>query len=65
MKAIKFSGCLELINPNLKMKDVKRIMKDNFDFYAWSDINEQSLWNYFKMNIYDKTSYFSKLKEIL
>ena len=63
MKTIKFPGCLELINPNLKTKEVKRIMKDNFDFYAWSDINEQSLWNFFKMNIYYKTIYFAKKRQ--
>lgn len=77
METINFSFCPELIKPNLKMKDVKRIIKDktgieednqrfhvyfNFlNFYEWEIMDERLFWDNFKMEIYDKTRYHAKI----
>ena len=79
MEEIKFSDCPELIDPDLKMKDIKKIIKDKtgiaeenqrihvyfdfFDFWAWKSMDESSFWSNFKMNIYDVTRYFAKIKK--
>ena len=79
MEEIKFSDCPELIDPDLKMKDIKKIIKDKtgiteenqrihvyfnfFDFWAWKSLDESSFWSYFKMNIYDATRYYAKIKK--
>ena len=77
METIIFSYCPELIKPNLKMKDIKRIIKDktkikeenqrfhvyfNFlNFFGWESNDERSFWDALKMNIYDKTRYHAKI----
>ena len=77
METINFSFCPELIKPNWKMKDVKRIIKDktgieednqrfhvyfNFlNFYEWEIMDERLFWDNFKMEIYDKTRYHAKI----
>ena len=79
METIKFSDFPELIKPNLKLKDAKRIIKDKtdieednqrfhiyfdfFDFYAWKSYNENSFWDFFKIKIYDKSRYFAKISK--
>ena len=79
METIKFSDCPELIDPDLKMKDIKKIIKDKtgiteenqrihvyfnfFDFWAWKSLDESSFWSNFKMNIYDATRYYAKIKK--
>lgn len=79
METIKFSDCPELIDPDLKMKDIKKIIKDKtgiteenqrihvfFDFsYIWKlePTDESSFWSHFKMNIYDVTRYYVKIKK--
>ena len=79
METIKFSDCPELIDPDLKMKDIKKIIKDKtgiteenqrihvyfnfFDFLAWKSTDESSFWSNFKMNIYDATRYYAKIKK--
>jgi hypothetical protein len=79
MEEIKFSDCPELIDPDLKMKDIKKIIKDKtgiteenqrihvyfnfFDFWAWKSLDESSFWSNFKMNIYDATRYYAKIKK--
>lgn len=79
METIKFSDFPELIKPNLKLKDAKRIIKDKtdieednqrfhiyfdfFNFYAWEGYNEKSFWDFFKIKIYDKSRYFAKISK--
>ena len=68
MEEIKFSDCLELLKPNLKLKDIKRIIKEKtgiieqnqrfhiyFDYYHSSD--EQPFWNRLYFKIYDNTRF--------
>ena len=78
METIKFSECPELIQPNLKINDVKRIIKektgiieqnqrfhvyfDFFDFMYFDYSDTQSFWKNFKIEIYDKTRYITTLK---
>ena len=79
METIKFSDCPELIDPDLKMKDFKRIIKDKtgiteenqkihvyFNFsnnWELQPMDESSFWGHFKMNIYDVTRYYTKIKK--
>ena len=79
MEEIKFSDCPELIDPDLKMKDIKKIIKDKtgitednqrihvyfdfFNFWAWKSLDESSFWSNFKMIIYDATRYYAKIKK--
>ena len=79
METIKFSDCPELIDPDLKMKDIKKIIKDKtgiteenqrihvyfnfFDFWDWKSLDESSFWSNFKMNIYDATRYHAEIKK--
>ena len=67
METIKFSDCPELIDPDLKMKDFKRIIKDKtgiteenqrihvyfnfFNFWELKPMDESSFWSNFKVNI--------------
>ena len=78
MEEIKFSDCLELLKPNLKLKDIKRIIKEKtgiieqnqrfyiyfnyFDFFYYDASDEQSFWDSFNFKIYDKTRYKTVLK---
>ena len=78
METIRFSDCSELLKPNLKLKDIKKIIKektgiieqnqrfhvyfDYFDFFYYNTGDEQSFWQYFKMKIYDKTRYKTLIK---
>ena len=78
METIKFSDCLELLKPNLKLKDIKKIIKektgiieqnqrfhvyfDYFDFFYYNAGDEQLFWDSFKMKIYDKTRYKTVIK---
>ena len=78
METIKFSKCSELINPNLKIKDVKEIIKERtgiieqnqrfhvyFDFlnyFYFKKSDEESFWENFIIQIYDKTRYNTTLK---
>ena len=79
METIKFSDCPELIDPDLKMKDFKRIIKDKtgiteenqkihvfFDFsniWELKPMDESSFWSHFKMNIYDVTRYYAEINK--
>ena len=79
MEEIKFSECPELINPNLKFKDIKRIIKEKkgikeenqrfhvffefINFYAYEDMDAHSFWDHFKIEIYDKSRYHTLLKK--
>ena len=78
METITFSDCSELLKPNLKLKDIKKIIKektgiieqnqrfhvyfDYFDFFYYNTSDEQLFWNRFEMKIYDKTRYKTVLK---
>ena len=78
METIKFSKCSELINPNLKIKDVKKIIKEKtgiieqnqrfhvyFDFFSYNYFtksDEESFWENLNIKIYDKTRYNTTIK---
>ena len=78
METIRFSDCSELLKPNLKLKDIKKIIKektgiieqnqrfhvyfDYFDFFYYNTSDEQLFWNSFEMKIYDKTRYKTLIK---
>ena len=78
METIKFSKCSELINPNLKIKDVKEIIKEKtgiieqnqrfhvyFDFFSYdyfAKSDEESFWENLNIKIYDKTRYNTTIK---
>ena len=78
METIKFSKCSELINPNLKIKDVKEIIKERtgiieqnqrfhvyFDFliyFYFKKSDEESFWENFNIQIYDKIRYNTAVK---
>ena len=75
METIYFSSCPELINPNLQMKDIKRIIKDKkgikeenqrfkivFEDYFGHKNNELHLWQYLKINIYDISKYRTSIE---
>ena len=73
MKEIRFSHCPEFLNPNLKIKDVKNIIKDktgikeeNQKFRVtyennYGDIDDISFWNCFTMEVYDISNYEADL----
>ena len=79
MEEIKFSECPELINPNLKFKDIKRIIKEKkgikeenqrfhvffefINFYAYEYMDAHSFWDNLTIKIYDKTRYHTLLKK--
>ena len=81
METITFSQCPELTQPNLKIKDIKRIIKnktgiieenqrfhvyfDFFNFFYYNDGDEYSFWESFKMKIFDKTRYHTKINKNL
>ena len=66
----------ELLNPKLKIKDVKEIIKDitgikeenqrfhlSFEFYSYSDYsNERLFWNQVKLLYYDTSKYRTEIK---
>lgn len=75
METIYFSSCPELINPNLQMKDIKRIIKEKkgikeenqrfkiiFDDNFGQRNNELYFWQYLKINIYDISKYRTSLE---
>ena len=77
MKEIQFSTCPEIIKPNLKIKDVKTIIKNktgireenqrfriSLDFSNQSN-SEQPFWDNFMMEIYDISQYRTKLQRNL
>ena len=77
MEKITFFNCPELINPNLKTKDIKRIIKEKtgikeenqrlhvyFEFLNFlyeKDIDERLFYNNFEIRVYDKTRYNTSL----
>ena len=73
MKEIRFSHCPEFLNPNLKIKDVKNIIKDktgikeeNQKFRVtyennYGDIDDISFWNCFTMEVNDISNYEADL----
>ena len=77
MEEIKFFDCPELINKDLKMKDIKRIIKektgiieenqrfhvyfDSINFHYYNSMDAALFWNNFKIKIYDKTRYHTSL----
>ena len=79
MEEIKFRECPELINPNLKFKDIKRIIKEKtgikevnqrfhvffefINFYAYEYMDAHSFWDNLTIKIYDKTRYHTLLKK--
>ena len=77
MKEIQFSTCPEIIKPNLKIKDVKTIIKnktgireENQRFrislvFSNQSNSEQPFWDNFKMEIYDISQYRTKLQRSL
>jgi len=73
MKQIQFSTCPEIIKPNLKIKDVKTMIKNktgiteenqrfriSLDFSNQSN-SQQPFWDNFIMEIYDISKYRTKL----
>ena len=78
METIKFSECSELLKPNLKLKDIKKIIKEKtgiieqnqrfhiyfnyLNFFYYNASDEQLFWDSFKMKIYDKTRYKTVIK---
>ena len=75
MKTIYFSSCTELIDQNLKMKDIKRIIKAKtgikeenqrfrirFDENFGHSNNELIFWQYLKLDIYDISNYRTTLE---
>ena len=78
MQSFHFSDYPELINPNLKVKDIKRIIKDktgikgenqrfkiSFDNFYGHEVNEAQFWQYFWMEIYDISKYKVNLRRDL
>ena len=78
MQTFYFSNYPELINPNLKIKDIKRIIKDktgikeenqkfkiSFDNFFGQEVEEGQFWDYFWMEIYDISRYNINLKRDL
>ena len=77
MKSIQLSFCPEIINPYLKIKDVKTIIKNKtgikeekqrFRVFqnTFPQINEEKLfWDSFVMEIYDISNYRTKLERNL
>ena len=74
MRRISFSNHPELINPNLKVKDIKKIIKDqigiseeNLRFrVAFDDLkgeygDEQPFWHYFIIEVFDISHYETNL----
>ena len=77
MEEISFSDCPELLKPNLKIKDIKRIIKEKtgiknenqrfhvyfefIDFFYYEAMDDESFWRNFKIKIYDKTRYNNSL----
>ena len=77
MEKITFFNCPELVNKNLKMKDIKRIIKEKtgiieenqrfhvyFEFLNFlneKDIDERLFYNNFEIQVYDKTRYHTSL----
>ena len=73
MQEISFSHCPELLNPNLKVKDVKKIIKDktgikeeNQKFrVTYNDhgnpFDDWSFWNYLTLEVYDISNYEADL----
>ena len=77
MKEIQFSTFPEIIKPNLKIKDVKTIIKNktgireenqrlrvSFDYFDQSN-SEQPFWDKFLMEIYDISQYRTRLQRSL
>ena len=77
MEVIKFADFPEIMNKNLKIKDIKRIIKDKtgikeenqrFQVNIESDLfnfhldEERQFWNNFEIQIYDTSRYKAKLK---
>ena len=78
MENIVFTDVLELIKPNLLMKDVKKIIKDKtgikeedqrfhvyFDYINFyiNDNDQKLFWKNFNIKIYDKTRYKLKFEQ--
>ena len=79
MEEIRFFNCPELMNKDLTMKDIKRIIKektgiieenqrfhvyfDSIDFLYYKAKDDQPFWNNFKIKIYDKTRYHALLQK--
>ena len=77
MEEINFGDCPELIKPNLKIKDIKRIIKEKtgiknenqrfhvyfefIDFFYYEHMDEESIWSRLKIKVYDKTRYNTSL----
>ena len=72
METINFGACPELINKDLKVKDIKKIIKDkkgiqeenqifHVHFQIWDfgseEQNEYSFWDFLNIKVYDKTRY--------
>ena len=72
METIYFGACPELINKDLKVKDIKKIIKDkkgiqeenqifHVHFQIWDfgseEQNEYSFWDFLNIKVYDKTRY--------
>ena len=78
MEEIRFFNCPELMNKDLTMKDIKRIIKektgiieenqifrvyfDSIDFLYYKAKDDQPFWNNFKIKVYDKTRYHALLQ---
>ena len=77
MEEIKFFNCPELINRDLKMKDIKRIIKEKtgiieenqrfhvyfepISFLYYKAMDATSFWENFEIKVYDKTRYHTSL----
>ena len=81
METIKFSQCPEVFKPNLKMKDIRRIIKQktgikeqdqrfrvhfNYpNFYYYDYDHEESFWEKIEMIIFDKSKYKAHISKHL
>ena len=78
METLRISDFPELIKPDLKLKDIQKIIKEKtgikennqrfhvyFDFLNFANLNsydKKSFWENLNMKIYDKTKYITSLK---
>ena len=81
MEKITFYECPELINPNIKIKDIKKIIKNKtgikeenqrfhvyfnyINFMAYHELGDQAFWHYFEIKVYDKTRYYTHITKNL
>ena len=79
MEEIEFSNCPELIKPNLKIKDIKKIIKEKtgiknenqrfqvyfefIDFFYYEAMDDELFWHNLRIKVYDKTRYNTSIAD--